>query len=74
MTEDPNTAPEVGGIRIASAGQACDNDRCSVLVYNPEGPRSPGSVLNGCPACGRDGFAVRFGIGLDDLSAAEEPS
>jgi len=57
--------PSVGGVRIMSAGTACDNDRCSVLVYNPEGPRPPGSVLTGCPSCGQDGFEVRFGIGLD---------
>lgn len=60
-----NDVPEVGGIRIASAGHACDNDACSVLVYNPDGPRRIGNPVRGCPGCGQDGFEVRFGIGLD---------
>lgn len=66
--ESVETEPSVGGVRIMSAGTACDNDRCSVLVYNAEGPRVAGSPSRGCPSCGHDGFAVRFGIGLDAVT------
>lgn len=59
------------GFRIESAGTACDNDGCSVLVYNPEGPRLNGAIRDGCPGCGREGFRVRFGIGIDHVT--EEP-
>lgn len=67
-TADYGTPPEVGGIRLASAGRACDNDGCSVLVYNPDGPRRIGNPVRGCPGCGQDGFDVRFGIGLDSVT------
>lgn len=60
------------GVRLTSAGTACDNDTCSVLVYNAEGPRMYGAVRSGCPSCGQKGFDVRFGIGVDRI--IEEPS
>lgn len=72
--ENESAEPSIGGVRIMSAGAACDNDRCSVLVYNTEGPRVAGSPLRGCPSCGSDGFAVRFGIGLDELADDEGAS
>lgn len=59
---------EVGGFRIASAGTACDNIHCSVLVYNADGPRLNGANRNGCPSCGDEGFPVRFGIGVDEVT------
>ncbi|GAW57628.1 hypothetical protein [Nocardioides sp. PD653] len=67
MAENTDSEPSVGGVRIMSAGTACDNDRCSVLVYNAEGPRIAGSPTSGCPSCGKDGFEVRFGIGVDEV-------
>lgn len=63
---------EIAEIRIASAGQACDNDRCSVLVNNPDGPRRVGDVRTGCPSCGGAGFPVRFGVAVDDITTTEE--
>lgn len=76
MTDGTGKDPSVGSVRIMSAGTACDNDRCSVLVYNAEGPRVSGSPTTGCPSCGKPGFEVRFGIGLDSVtpSGSGEPS
>lgn len=65
---DSTQLTEIGGIRLASAGRACDNDRCSVMVYNPDRPRRIGQPVSGCPGCGQDGFDVRFGIGVDQIS------
>lgn len=55
-------------MRLTSAGRACDNDRCSVLVYNPDGPKRIWNPVKGCPGCGQDGFDVRFGIGVDRVT------
>lgn len=59
------------GVQLTSAGTACDNDRCSVLVYNPDGPRRIGNPVRGCPSCGQEGFEVRFGIGVDEITEAD---
>jgi hypothetical protein len=56
------TDAEIAGIRLAHEAQACDNDGCAVFTFNPTGRRSPGSSLNGCPACGHEGFPVFAGL------------
>lgn len=54
--------PEIAGISLSHPAQACDNDRCCVFTFSPDGIRPPGSVRSGCPACGSVGFPVQIGL------------